>query len=361
MVEELPKEIPISAEGEYTHFTLEKRNWETIGAIREIARALGVSPKRFGYAGTKDKRAITRQRVAAWRVEEERLVEVGIKGIRLYDFARSDSRLSLGDSAGNSFRITVREPRLLGKELEDALNSTDKQIAENGVPNYFGYQRFGITRPNTHLVGRELVKGNLEGAAMCYLGFPYDTESKESQRARRYLEDTRDYRGALELYPKGLRYERAMLDALAKNPRDYAGAIRRLPKKLGKLLVHAYQAYLFNKMLSAMFDAGMNIRNSQLPLFGFRSSSSQGVRGEIEKKILEEEGVAARDFFLRSMPELSSEGAMRVTSVEVRPEFEVGADEKLSKEIVNLEFALPSGSYATVVLREFMKADPSNY
>ncbi len=362
VVEELPKSVPVSAGGDYTHFTLEKRNWETIAAVKAIARALGASSKRFGYAGTKDKRAITKQRVAAWRVEEERLREVRIKDILLYDFARSEARLSLGDSAGNRFKIAIREPRLRGKKLEEALSTTRGEIAAKGVPNYFGYQRFGITRPNTHLVGRELVKGDLEGAVMQYLGSPYDTESNENQRARSYLEDMRDYRGALELYPKGLKYERAMLDALAKNPHDYAGALRRLPKKLGGLLVHAYQAYLFNRMLNAMIDAGMELRNSNLPLFGYRSKLSEGAQGEIVKKILDEEGVTARNFFLRSIPELSSEGSIRSTYIEVKPVFEIATDETLEgKEMVIVNFDLPSGSYATVVLREFMKADPSNY
>ena len=64
LVEELPKELPACKEGDYVHFTLEKRNWETIAAVKSIAKSLGVSSNRFGYAGNKDKRAVTRQRVA---------------------------------------------------------------------------------------------------------------------------------------------------------------------------------------------------------------------------------------------------------------------------------------------------------
>ncbi|MFQ5815787.1 MAG: tRNA pseudouridine(13) synthase TruD, partial [Candidatus Hydrothermarchaeaceae archaeon] len=208
-VEELPLSVPVEHPGDFTHFTLEKRNWETMGAIKAIARALGVSRKRFGYAGNKDKRAVTRQRVSVWRVEPEQLGGIMIKDIKLYDFVKSNSRLSLGDSRGNSFRVVIRDVQLGGVELENELAETCEQMMERCVPNYFGYQRFGISRPNTHLVGRELIRGSLEGAVMRYLGGPYDTEDRESRRARQYIEETRDYRGALELYPKKLGYERS--------------------------------------------------------------------------------------------------------------------------------------------------------
>ncbi len=359
VVEELPIDLPLEPSGEHTHFTLEKRNWETMGAVRAIARALGVSHKRFGYAGTKDKRALTRQRVSAWRVEPEHLSEVNIKDIRLYDFVRSSERLSLGDSMGNSFKIVIRDARLAGAELENEIATACEQMAEKGVPNYFGYQRFGITRPNTHLVGKELVKGNLEEAVMRYLGYPYDAEGSESRRARQYFDETRDPKGALELYPKKLGYERSMLDALMKNPRDYAGALRRLPKKLRTMLVHAYQAYLFNKLLSWIIEGEKFEIGMMLPLLGYRTQLD-GVLGDIAANILEEEELSLRSFFIKSMPEISSPGENRKAGLEVAPEYNVGESSE-GTPLVEVSFSLPKGSYATVVLREIMKAEPKNY
>jgi len=190
IVDEIPKQTYPAENGEYTHFNLEKANWETISAVRAIARYLGVSYKRFGYAGNKDRRAVTTQRIAAWQIEQEQLTEVQLDGIRLYGFTKSNSRISLGDSEGNSFRITIRNPELRGQELGNSMKAASEQIEIAGVPNYFGYQRFGTVRPNTHLVGRELVKGNLEAAVMRYLCYPYATERPECQEARRYLEET---------------------------------------------------------------------------------------------------------------------------------------------------------------------------
>ena len=356
IVDEIPKHTDLAANGEYTHFNMEKENWETISAVRAIARSLDVSYKRFGYAGNKDRRAVTTQRIAAWQVEQEQLMKVQLYGIRLYDFTKSNSRISLGDSEGNRFRITIRNPELRGQELEASMKASSEQIEIAGVPNYFGYQRFGTVRPNTHLVGRELVKGNLEAAVMRYLCYPYATERPECQAARRYLEETHDFGGALRIYPHRLVFERMMLDALRNNPRDFVGALRRLPKKIRKLLVHAYQAYLFNRTLSAMIEREMNTSVHHVPLIGFNSSFSEGPQGELEKTILDEEGISRKEFLTRSVPELSCKGYLRASSVNLKPVLKMVSD-----DTVVVEFTLPTGSYATTALREFMKADPLSY
>lgn len=356
IVDEIPKQTYPAENGEYTHFNLEKANWETISAVRAIARYLGVSYKRFGYAGNKDRRAVTTQRIAAWQIEQEQLTKVQLDGIRLYGFTKSNSRISLGDSEGNSFRITIRNPELRGQELGNSMKAASEQIEIAGVPNYFGYQRFGTVRPNTHLVGRELVKGNLEAAVMRYLCYPYATERPECQEARRYLEETYNFDGALRIYPHRLVFERMMLNALRKNPRDFVGALRRLPKKIRKLLVHAYQAYLFNRTLSAMIEREMNTSIRHVPLYGFNSCFSEGPQGELEKAILDDEGISTKDFVIRPIPELSCKGYSRASSVNLKPVLKMVSD-----ETVVVEFALPKGSYATTALREFMKADPLSY
>lgn len=362
VVEELPRTFPACDGGDYVHFTLEKRNWETIAAVRRIARSLGVSSRRFGYAGNKDKRALTRQRVGVWHVKPDRLMNVKIRGIRLSDPVASDSRLGLGDLEGNRFQIVVRDPSLPTERLDETLHETREQINASGLPNYYGYQRFGTMRPNTHLVGKKLVQGDVEGAVMSYLGNPCTTEKEDAKHARQYLEQTRDYRGALKLYPRRLGYERAMLDPLASNSSDYVGAMRKLPKKLGRLLVQAYQSYLFNRILSAIIEAGLNTMNSFLPLIGFRTEIDNSPQCEIAKSILDREGVTTRDFHVRAIPELSSEGAIRKASVKARPNFTVQMENREGPaRIVTFEFSLPPGSYATAILREFMKADPSAY
>lgn len=347
---------------EYTHFTLEKKNWNTVDAVKAIARAMGVSHKRFGYAGTKDRRALTRQRIAAWKIEPEQLADVKIKDIALFDFKKCSKRISLGNSLGNKFRITIRNLDFGEKELREIISETARQLNERGIPNYFGYQRFGIIRPNTHIVGKEIVRGNLEGAVMAYLANPFETEKKDAYEARKFVQETKDFRKALQNFPVRLNYERSMLDALAKNPRDYAGALRRLPKKLRWMLAHGYQSYLFNKILSKMIEEEIGIKGKKIPLFGYKSSFSEGRQGEIEREIIEGENVALENFKIPSMPELSSEGLLRDACIEANPSFEIRGDEINEGKLKStVEFTLPKGSYATVVLREFMKTEPLSY
>ena len=360
VVNEIPVQPPHNSTGEYTHFTLEKSNWETAGAIFAIARAIGVSRERFSYAGNKDKRALTTQRVSAWRIEEDRLREIKINGIQLYDFDRSDFRLNTGNLKGNKFRIVIRRPSLHEQSIATVIRAACEQIKSNGVPNYFGYQRFGTIRPNTHLVGRELVKGNLEESVLEYLGRPFDTEPEDSREARRYLDETRDYQSALKRYPQRLTYERMMLTELTRNPEDYAGALRRLPKTLRTLFVHAYQAFLFNRTLSRMLELEEDCRRESLPLIGYRTKLTGGVASGIQRSLLQEDGVTTDSFRIRPLPELSSTGDERPAFLDVNPTVRV--DEQRNGDItVTAEFELPPGSYATTVIRELMKSDPLHY
>jgi tRNA pseudouridine13 synthase len=93
-----------------------------------------------------------------------------------------------------------------------------------------------------------------------------------------------------------------------------------------------------------------------VPLFGFDSCFSEGPQGELEKAILDDEGITTKEFLIRSIPEVSCKGYSRASSVSVKPVLKTVSDER-----VVVEFTLPTGSYATTALREFMKADPLNY
>jgi tRNA pseudouridine13 synthase len=361
-VEEVP--LPDTGEkpgrGPYLHFTLEKLNWDTMQAINALTRAAKAPRRCFGYAGNKDKRALTRQRVSAYKVKEELLRGVSIPGIELSNFSRADRPIVLGDLAGNRFRIIAR--LIDDGEFKEKIQETRGELEDKGIPNYFGYQRFGVIRANTHLVGRELVKGQIKEAVMKYLGAPYPGEKDDAKEARAYFDETLDCKGALERFPERLKYERAMLRHLAKNPRDYAGALRRLPRKLGILLVHAYQSYLFNKILSRAIEEELELGGMKIPLFGYGTQPEEGPLGELGREVLETEGIVPRNFWIRSMPELSTRGFYRDACIKTEIRITPQEDElNPGREAFTASFTLPKGCYATVVMREFMKTDPINY
>ncbi|WP_263641187.1 tRNA pseudouridine(13) synthase TruD [Methanobrevibacter arboriphilus] len=90
-----------------------------------------------------------------------------------------------------------------------------KKLEVWGVPNYFGWQRFGKPRTNTHLVGKALVANDLAEAVRLYIGNPYEEEPEEVKLARKAYDDG-DIEKSLDLMPTGMRYERIMLKELLK-------------------------------------------------------------------------------------------------------------------------------------------------
>jgi tRNA pseudouridine13 synthase len=251
-------------------------------------------------------------------------------------------------------------------------------------------QRFGDTRPITHKVGEALVRGGIEEAVFIYLAMPFSGELQRTREVRQELWENRDVAGALKRYPEYLRYEVAMLNYLISHPGDYAGSFGVLSPNLRRLFVHAYQSYIFNKILSRRISAGLGLNRPSpgdvvcfakdnlpdmgrlqavteenleavnrliergrafvtLPLIGFETLLSKGAEGEIEQAVLREEKVDMDDFRIPINPDLGSRGARRTAILKVSPLVSV------REGYAELEFFLPAGSYATVVLREYMK------
>ncbi len=354
---ELPRGKPVSEreeENEYTIFTLEKWNWDSNRALTALARGLRVSVKRFGIAGTKDRRAVTRQKVSVWKIGEEELKKVRIKGLTLSDFSKSSERITLGDLEGNRFEVVVRGIGLDEGTVRQRLEKTFREM-EKGIPNVFGEQRFGTTRPVTAMVGRALLKGDFEQACRIYLARTFEGERKDSTEARARLDKNwgrkEAYLEALKEFPMRLDFERGMLDSLSKLPTDFAAALRRLPKRLRKMFINAVQAEIWNSVVERHSDG---LVQQELPLPGYDTAFDSGNELHKEmKKAMESGGITLDSFRLPHSPELATTGGTR--KVLLVPEgmelAEVAPDEfNEGKLKVKIRFSLPAGAYATVVL-----------
>ncbi len=104
MVEEIPKNMALGS-GEYTYFLLEKKNWNTREAIKAIASRLNSREKYFNIAGVKDKKAIAKQYVSAFKISPERLENLKIKDIKIIVLGKGKERLKLGQLKGNKFAL----------------------------------------------------------------------------------------------------------------------------------------------------------------------------------------------------------------------------------------------------------------
>ncbi|MFH1255795.1 MAG: tRNA pseudouridine(13) synthase TruD [Candidatus Diapherotrites archaeon] len=352
---------------ETLHLTLEKFNYDTNLALRLLCRFLRVSRKRIGFAGMKDKRAITSQKISVWKPDYNAVKGFRSRYLDLRDAEWRAERIELGDLKGNAFEITVRDIGLSEKECEKRIRECFDEMKQ-GIANYFGEQRFGGIREITHLVGREFLKGKTKEAVMLYLTSVSPQEEEEVTIARNNLLNSGDFSAASNEFPVKYRYERAIIHHLCKYPNDFAGAFRKLPKNLCYMFSHAFQSYLFNKVINKRIEEGIGLKAVEgdvlldgiptAPLYGFESVLAEGKAGEIEKKVLEEEGFSLSEFKVAGMPELSSKGARKkILLLPENLEFRgISSDEfNEGKLKAMVSFSLDKGNYATTVLREIMK------
>ena len=398
VVEEISNHPPQAEGGKYVVAKVTATNWEMNRLVRQISRSLGVSRNLVHFAGTKDKRAVTSQ-LMTMEADAQAVRDLHIHQVLIEDVYTSNKRLNIGDLVGNRFQVKVRDTALQGEELRSEALATKAQLDQvGGFPNFFGLQRFGSVRPITHLVGREIVRNDMEGAVMWYVGNPNEDENEEAQEARRRLQDTRDFEEALHTFPSKLTFERTVIGYLVRNPGDYVGAIRVLPGNLQMMFVHAYQSYMFNRILSERLKRGMPLdrplvgdvvlpadknglpdHDKYVPvteqnldlvqkhvrerkafvsgvLFGQDSVFSTGQMGEIERSVVESEGLKLQDFKVPEIPECNSRGSRRELLAHYKDlELKVGESE------LDVSFTLGKGCYATVLLRELMKSGMLDY
>lgn len=360
IVEEIPEKAR-KITNEHVIFWVEKINLDTQDVVRILSKKLHVSKKRFGYAGTKDKFAVVRQRFSLWDPDgnlEEKLKSLKFKKLKIYGFERGE-RLSLGELKGNKFLITIRDVELSEEEIKKRLEKIFEEL-KKGIPNFFGEQRFGKIRPVTHLVGLKMLKGEFEKACKFYIALPFGKEKEEIKNIRREIWENwgkrKIYLKALERFPKKFRYERTMLDYLYRYPNDFVGALRRIPKRVRKLFINAVQSLIFNEVLKKLVKEKCIewLKDKELPLVGYDTvlEENNEIHREI-KNFMKKLGIKQKDFLVKSMPEMKTSGSERKAILEVKDIKleEISEDElNLGKKAVKVSFSLPPGSYATVVI-----------
>lgn len=374
-------ELGLAEDGNFAIIRVEKKNWDTLKFVRALAKSLGISQKRISFAGTKDKRALTVQFFSISGLKKEDIEKIRIKDAKIEFLGYSRREIKLGDLLGNIFKIKVSEVKN-GEVFEE----TKKEIAEKGIPNFFGEQRFG-TRGITHEVGKLILQKNYSEAFWTFVAKPSEIEGEELRRIREELWNSRDPVYGLKELPKHLTYEKALLQKLREGKSEEK-ALLSLPKTLKMMFVHAYQSYIFNRLLSQRIadfgelktimkddwacyityktrkpsfvdytKIGANKSRVELlikegfatlalPLVGY-DTKLEGW-SKIASEFLAEDNLDISSF-KTDHKEFSSSGSYRSAGLPL------GITElKFSGEV--FEFYLPAGCYGTVLLREFIKS-----
>ncbi|MFA5105481.1 MAG: tRNA pseudouridine(13) synthase TruD [Candidatus Micrarchaeia archaeon] len=373
--------------GGFCRFAMRKSGWTTTAALSEIARKMHASSKRFNAAGNKDKNATTVQLASCLGAKPAELLSLNLRGIEILGAWESNSRVRIGELLGNRFRIKHlgRVPGSAAKAGKGRAKPMPKAQEKRTVSkirketggfflNYFGRQRFGSLRQNTHEIGVHLLRGDFKAACEAYLFSSPGAEPESYRIARRELEGSLDFKKALGYFPRHLSGERQILSHLAVRPSDYAGALRAMPRSTLLLFVHAVQSHVFNMTLDLRHDAadfrpslvsgehycmekgGFFIpgllspvpdkksggKNIALRLVGHEAKSLN----PYESEAMDSLSIKPEDFKVPGMPELSARGGFRSAYAKC-------VDFSFDGEW--FEFSLQSGSYATVALEEYLK------
>ena len=305
------EELGFAASGEGAHFLLRvrKRGANTGWVARELARCAGVRPFDVGYAGLKDRNAVTTQWFSvprARRSSEEWLATSG-EGWQVLEAHGHTRKLPRGALAGNRFRIVLRD--FLGDRA--ALETRLARIVREGVPNYFGPQRFGRELSNLSI---------LEGRAP-----PRGEESFAWSAARSLVFNAvlarRIHDGSWNRLSIG---ERANLDG-----------------RNSTFLVESLDDEIAHRV--ATFDI-----HPTGPLIGNGDSGVSGALADLEREVAAEFPLLVE--FLQSAGLEAARRPLRVAVRELEWQW-------LADDVCALQFALRAGSFATAVVRELLALD----
>ncbi len=311
LVEEQPAYLP-SGEGAHTYLWIEKRGLTTLDAVNRLARVLDVQARDVGYAGMKDRHATTRQWLSLPSVAPETALAAALSDVRILDARRHGNKLRVGHLRGNRFEVVLQDVQ---PGEPEALEVRLAELARTGVPNRYGQQRFGSAGDNLQ-TGLEILRGTRrerDGRRRKLL------LSAVQSAVFNHVLDLREASGGLRLVRAG--------DVLQKVSSGGSFVCEDLARE------------------QARVDAGEIVPTAPMPGSRVMEPPSGTPARGLEDQALAELGIAPGELaeMGRALPGTRRPVVVPVTLGE--PPVSREADR------VRLRFALPAGSYATVLLQ----------
>ena len=330
VVEELPL-YEFSGEGEHLILFIRKKSLSTLELVSMIAKHLGIKNKEIGYAGLKDKHAMTKQYISVLKKYEEQMDNFSHDGVKIISKAYHNNKIRTGHLKGNRFFIKLKKVNpTSAQKIDEAL----KKISKQGMPNFFGYQRFGNDGDN-HILGEKIAKG----------------EKKErNPKIKRLLINA--YQSHLFNLWLSRRLE---INTLIQNfkPQELESLLNMPNNELVKMKAQKHPFKLINGDIMEHYPYGrlfdFDGQEDDCNRFNDRGISPTGLLcGKKVKISSDTAGEIEKDFD----DEINADGARRYAWV--FPE-DVEGRFKQEEAQYELNFSLPKGSYATVLIEELAK------
>lgn len=330
IVEEIPL-YEFSNDGEHLILHVRKKDLSTMELISIIAEYLGINQKDIGYAGLKDKHAMTKQYISLHKKYEEQMNAFTHSNIKILSKTYHDNKIRTGHLKGNRFYIKIKKVMpSAAKIIDQAL----KSLKEHGMPNFYGYQRFGNDGDN-YIIGEKIAKG----------------ERKESNIKLKKL-----FISAYQshLFNKWLN-KRLQINSLVDGfSVDELVGILELPKdEIEKLKTQKHPFKIISGDIMEHYPHGklfdFDGTEHDLNRFNNRDISVTGLMtGKKVKLSTNLAGDIEKEFF----SPIGEDGARRYAWV-----YPTDIEGKYNAEDAQYEFhfSLPKGSYATVFLEEIAK------
>ena len=367
LVQELSAFEP-SGVGDHLALWIVKRNLDHHSMVGRIARAFDVPRRSVGWAGMKDRVAVTQQWITV-KTERDFPRQVDSEDLQVLQSARHDRRLRVGHLTGNRFTVRMRgvDPVMAPRAMQSL-----RALSSTGLPNRFMAQRFGSFARN-HLIGAAILQGRSEEVLDIWLGRPDSEDGSEDAIRRTHYEEGR-WEQARQQWPASWTPERQALRLLSQGT-SAAKTVSSVPRSVRMLWTDALQSFCFNAVvdrreaegsLHSLLEGDISWSHDRLlkqmgepprpavatgPLWGRRMRGASGHPHEIECASLAPVGLEPTSFQGPDAPK----GARRPLLAPVLgTRCSAGFDEHGSW--LEIGFDLPKGSYATAVEQRIIAA-----
>lgn len=355
-------------------YEISKKGLDSNHAIILLRKRLGIN---FKIIGIKDAKATTSQ-YGSTLYSKKIYKNYSVDNIKITLLGYSQKPIEKSILIGNQFKINITHPNLKDEKRIKRIFSSELI----NIANYYGLQRFGSERLVTHLVGKSILQRKFDKAVDLLLTYTTKYDTKYSKEIRQKLRDLKNRPENIKLIPRGMDLEKNIANEIIKG-KESISVLRAVPLSIRRLFVQAFQAFIFNKTLSKFIELEIDLLKCEkddlcfevldnftfgkikkfqnqdtldikyIPIIRLPGYSFQPGKNRFDlilKNILNDEGISAKDFYIKEMQELSESGGFRPPGLLFK-DFKY----EINKDSIVVEFSIPKGSYATTLLREIIK------